>query len=207
MLSQRIKYLKTQMASAPPPVTTNKPRQLPSVEEAWNLPISNEMTNRQNQPRQTGIRTTQSAAKKEDPGSTAAQAQRPHFFLTQQQLQTLQYLQNQPALTPQQQSVLQQLQHQFRLMQQHQQNMRMQQQQQQAVGIPRPVQPQGQFASQPPTTHSSSNMNTNTEIDGLNVSDKELESLISQQDIGSFAESLLKQFQEQIGDFKRVNVI
>jgi hypothetical protein len=32
------------------------------------------------------------------------------------------------------------------------------------------------------------------------VSDKELESLISQQDIGSFAESLLKQFQEQIGD-------
>ena len=53
-LTQRIKYLKTQMASAPPPVTTNKPRQLPSVEEAWNLPISNEMTNRQNQPRQQG---------------------------------------------------------------------------------------------------------------------------------------------------------
>ena len=137
-LSQRIKYLKTQMSSAPPPaVPTNKPRQLPSVEEAWNLPISNEMTNRQNQPRQQpGMRTTQTAVKK-DEGTSAAPTtqQRPHFYLTQQQLQTLQYLQNQPALTPQQQSVLQQLQHQFRLMQQHQQQVRLQAQQQQVEHI------------------------------------------------------------------------
>jgi len=203
-LSQRIKYLKTQMASAPPPVTTTKPRQLPSVEEAWNLPISNEMTNRQNQPRQQGgIRTAQNAVKKDESAiSAVSNQQRPHFYLTQQQLQTLQYLQNQPAITAQQQSVLQQLQHQFRLMQQHQQQMRLQTQQQQVVGIPRPVQPAGQFPAQAgggPST-SAAPASTNNEIDGLNVSDKELESLISQQDIGSIAESLLKQFQEQIGD-------
>ena len=201
-LSQRIKYLKTQMASAPPPVTTNKPRQLPSVEEAWNLPISNEMTNRQNQPRQTGgIRTAQPVKKEEVGPSAPPTQQRPHFYLTQQQLQTLQYLQNQPALTAQQQNVLQQLQHQFRLMQQHQQQMRLQVMRLQ--GLPAPVQPQGQFPSQPATSHAGgtpSSSSSNTEIDGLNVSDKELESLISQQDIGSFAESLLKQFQEQIGD-------
>ena len=72
--------------------------------------------------------------------------------------------------------------------------------------MPRPVQPQGQFSNQAATSAASSSTSaasgaaSNTEIDGLNVSDKELESLISQQDIGSFAESLLKQFQEQIGD-------
>jgi histone demethylase len=207
-LAQRIKYLKTQMASAPSPVSTSKSRQLPSVEEAWNLPISNEMTNRQNQPRQ-GIRPGQTV-KKEDgappPPAPAVQQQpqpqqRPHFYLTPQQLQTLQFLQNQPHLTPQQQNVLQQLQHQFRLMQQHQQQMRLQAQQQQVVGMPRPVQPQGQFQQQQqPQQAQQGAGNTNTEIDGLNVSDKELESLLSQQDIGSFAESLLKQFQAQIGD-------
>ena len=205
-LSQRIKYLKTQMASAPSPVSTSKSRQLPSVEEAWNLPISNEMTNRQNQPRQ-GMRAGQTV-KKEDgqPQQPAAPIQqpqqqpqqRPHFYLTPQQLQTLQFLQNQPHLTPQQQNLLQQLQHQFRLMQQHQQQMRLQAQQQQVVGIPRPVQPQGQFSQQQQQAPQQST--SNTEIDGLNVSDKELESLLSQQDIGSFAESLLKQFQAQIGD-------
>ena len=92
-------------------------------------------------------------------------------------------------------------------MQQHQQQMRQiaQQQQQQVVGLPRPVQPQGQF--QPPPagasasgSHPPAAAGVTAELDGLNVSDKELESLISQQDIGSFAESLLKQFQEQIGD-------
>ena len=63
------------------------------------------------------------------------------------------------------------------------------------------MQPQGQFSAQPTVSHAgNSSGGSNTEIDGLNVSDKELESLISQQDIGSFAESLLKQFQEQIGD-------
>lgn len=48
-LHQRIKYLKAQLENLPPqpppPMTPNavKPKQLPSVEEAWDLPISNEM--------------------------------------------------------------------------------------------------------------------------------------------------------------------
>ena len=199
-LHQRIKYLKTQMASAPPPATS-KPRSLPTVEEAWNLPISNEMTNRQTQPRQ-GINRTGQPVKKEDGAQVAPQPQqRPPFYLTQAQLQTLQYLQNQASLLPQQQQLLQQLQHQFRMMQQHQQQMRLQAQQQQAAaGIPRPIQPQGQFNGQPSTAGTSGGASGGAELDGLNVSDKELESLLSQQDIGSFAESLLKQFQEMAGD-------
>ena len=52
-LHQRIKYLKAQLSNLPPPppppMQTGpgiKPKQLPSVEEAWNVPISNEMTSR-----------------------------------------------------------------------------------------------------------------------------------------------------------------
>ena len=48
------------------------------------------------------------------------QAQRPSFYLTPQQLQMLQFLQqNHGSLTPQQQGLLAQLQHQYRAMQQH----------------------------------------------------------------------------------------
>jgi histone demethylase len=185
------------MASAPQPAP-NKPRSLPSVEEAWNLPISNEMTNRQAQPRQGMTRTGQ-PVKKEEGAPPAQPQQRPPFYLTQTQLQTLQYLQTQPSLLPQQQQLLHQLQNQFRMMQQHQQQLRLQAQQQQAAaGIPRPVQPQGQFSGQAPPAQAAAS--SGAELDGLNVSDKELESLLSQQDIGSFAENLLKQFQEMAGD-------
>ena len=55
---------------------------------------------------------------------------RPPFYLNQQQLQTLQILQNkmsQQLLNPQEQQLLHQLQHQFRLMQQHQHQQRQQQ--------------------------------------------------------------------------------
>ena len=48
-------------------------------------------------------------------------------FLNQQQLQTLQYLQQLNPLNPQQQQLLLQLQHQFRLMQQYQHQQRQQQ--------------------------------------------------------------------------------
>jgi histone demethylase len=46
-LQQRIKFLQTNLAQAPMPSITSKRRQLPSIEEAWNLPISNEMSSRQ----------------------------------------------------------------------------------------------------------------------------------------------------------------
>ena len=58
----------------------------------------------------------------------------PSFYLTPQQIQMMNYLQQQQgqnSLNPQQQHLLQQLQNHFRLMQQHQQQQRMQQQQQQ----------------------------------------------------------------------------
>lgn len=55
------------------------------------------------------------------------QQQRPQFYLTQQQLQMLHALQQTQNLTPQQQSILQQLTHKCQLMQQHQQQLRMQQ--------------------------------------------------------------------------------
>ncbi|XP_055859348.1 lysine-specific demethylase 6A isoform X4 [Episyrphus balteatus] len=46
-LKQRIKFLGTQLAQAPMPSITSKRRQLCSIEEAWNLPISLEMSSRQ----------------------------------------------------------------------------------------------------------------------------------------------------------------
>lgn len=48
-LTQRIKFLQSHLAQAPMPSITSKRRQLPSIEEAWNLPISNEMSSRQQQ--------------------------------------------------------------------------------------------------------------------------------------------------------------
>lgn len=71
-----------------------------------------------------------------------ARTAQPPFYLNTQQLQMLQYLQqNQNNLTTQQQNVLQQLTQQYRLMQQHQQQVRLQQQQ-------RAVQPQQQVGQQ-----------------------------------------------------------
>lgn len=76
----------------------------------------------------------------------------PSFYLTSQQLQMLQYLQqNQNSLTPQQQQLLLQLQNHYRMMQQHQQQLRLQQQQQQQqqqmirAGQPFSPRPQGPF--------------------------------------------------------------
>lgn len=55
----------------------------------------------------------------------------PPYYLSQEQLQMLQYLQqNQSNLSPQQHQILQQLSNQYRLAQQYQQTLRFQQQQQ-----------------------------------------------------------------------------
>ncbi|XP_050440463.1 lysine-specific demethylase 6A isoform X3 [Adelges cooleyi] len=51
-LGQRIKFLQTHLCNAPMPSITSKRRQLPSIEEAWNLPISAEMSSRQQQQQQ-----------------------------------------------------------------------------------------------------------------------------------------------------------
>ncbi|XP_066953112.1 lysine-specific demethylase 6A isoform X3 [Macrobrachium rosenbergii] len=51
-LAPRIKFLQQQLANAPMPSVTNKPRQLLSIEEAWNLPVTTDMSNRQQQQQQ-----------------------------------------------------------------------------------------------------------------------------------------------------------
>nr|XP_029715194.1 histone demethylase UTY isoform X1 [Aedes albopictus] len=147
-LAQRIKFLQQHLAHAPMPSITSKRRQLPSIEEAWNLPISNEMSSRQQQQAaQAQQRQFQKGYGQNNqaqfPGNNAAankrfkqedgrpQAPLPNYYLNQQQLQMLQYLQqNQTSLNAQQQQLLQQYTHQYRLMQQHQQQLRLQQQQQ-----------------------------------------------------------------------------
>ncbi|KAK8378342.1 hypothetical protein O3P69_011083 [Scylla paramamosain] len=161
-LAPRIKFLQQQLANAPMPSAINKPRQLLSIEEAWNLPVTTDMSNRQ----QTGQNQSASQrplaagasgyqkygspyvatgstgppppypaagndAKRFKPDITADQ-QRPHFYLNQQQMQLLHYLQqNQANLTPQQQQQLTQLQQNYRVMQQHQMKIHQQQLQQQ----------------------------------------------------------------------------
>ncbi|KAL1121992.1 hypothetical protein AAG570_003400, partial [Ranatra chinensis] len=184
-LTQRIQFLQTHLGNAPMPSITSKRRQLPSIEEAWNLPISAEMSSRQQQQQQQQsnnqqrVSTQQQYQKTQTPGvnvtnghhqvspqgppppypvqggqpvsakrfkagqrgagvvagsaptppSTSPTAN-PSFYLNHQQLQMLQFLQqNVNTLTPQQTNLLQQLQHQYRMMQQHQQQVRLQQQQ------------------------------------------------------------------------------
>ncbi|KAL3289702.1 hypothetical protein HHI36_023102 [Cryptolaemus montrouzieri] len=143
-LTQRINFLQTQLSNAPMPSVTSQRRQLLSIEEAWNLPISAEMSSRQQQqtPSQQTRPGSQSFAKnysqgppppypspgsgpikrfKTDPDQKPVVQTSPQY-LTAQQLQTLQYLQSHSGtLTPHQQQVLSQLQLQYRLMQQHQQ--------------------------------------------------------------------------------------
>uniref|UniRef100_A0A182QXW3 JmjC domain-containing protein n=1 Tax=Anopheles farauti TaxID=69004 RepID=A0A182QXW3_9DIPT len=58
-LTQRIKFLQQHLGNAPMPSITSKRRQLPSIEEAWNLPISNEMSSRQQQTTQAQARQFQ----------------------------------------------------------------------------------------------------------------------------------------------------
>ncbi|XP_067620832.1 lysine-specific demethylase 6A isoform X2 [Eurosta solidaginis] len=155
-LTQRIKFLEAQLAQAPMPSITSKRRQLCSIEEAWNLPISLEMSSRQQHqqathaqqrqygksqhgtviqgppppyPHQQNVPTKRfkdESLQQQHVESVNHQTQ-PAFFLSQQQLQTLQFLQqNQSTLNHQEQAMFQQLSNQYRLMQQYQQAMRQQ---------------------------------------------------------------------------------
>ncbi|XP_035212282.1 lysine-specific demethylase 6A-like isoform X2 [Stegodyphus dumicola] len=145
-LSSRVRILQNQLSSAP---TNNaqRPKPLPCIEDAWNFPISQEMASRQNaaqgqicqqgQIRPTVLNTSsQEPANKRlklshgvpqtnqvaNPDSNA----RPSYYLTQQQLQLLSYLQqNQNNLSPQQRILFQQLQQQYQHMQQHQQQQKL----------------------------------------------------------------------------------
>ncbi|QQP38964.1 Uncharacterized protein FKW44_019694, partial [Caligus rogercresseyi] len=229
-LHQRIKYLKTHLSNAPPQTPTsngsssnnssvNSSSTLPTVEEAWNLPISNEMTSRQpsnnNNNNSSNVRKADpsqsnggplvkrfrpeegGSVQQPHPSSTTHHPHhhphhnnaRPSFYLSNQQIQPFNSFKTNPIYYLSK----------FRQMQQHQmrqQQLRQQQNQQQ--------QQQQQFALKPELPHSTAASGGDLLSDLQNkdlgsVSDKELEALISQQDIGSFAENLLKQIQADGG--------
>ncbi|XP_032793407.2 lysine-specific demethylase 6A [Daphnia magna] len=241
-LLQRTKFLQQQLEGAPTPTSFNKPRLLPSIEDAWNLPITAEMNSRQQQmqqrgaagqgvfPRGPGFVEGPSQTKRfKVEGSVEGPGPRPPlppFYLTSQQLQMLQYLQqNQNSLTPQQQQLLLQLQNHYRLMQQHQQQLRLQQQQQQQMirtGQPFSPRPQGPFPigslpqqQQQNFTRAAVPQTSSVQLpqqqqqqpymscppalsSPSGVSDQELQALLSQKDIAAtLAEDLLKQFAQE----------
>ncbi|XP_059483249.1 lysine-specific demethylase 6A isoform X2 [Neocloeon triangulifer] len=176
-LTQRIKFLQNHLSNAPMPSVSNKRRPLPSIEEAWNLPISAEMNSRQQQQQQGGMQGggllggqmgLQQPMVQQRPGQSfqkygqsfpqngapppypqnkrlkaedGTPQQRPTTYITPQELQMLQQLQqNLPNLNQSQHSLMQQLKHRYHL---HQQQIRQQQlaQRQQFPGQPQQQRP------------------------------------------------------------------
>ncbi|KAL0267841.1 UNVERIFIED_CONTAM: hypothetical protein PYX00_009996 [Menopon gallinae] len=176
-LTQRIKFLQSHLQSSPMPSITSK-RQLPSIEEAWNLPISAEMSSRQQQsqppqpfqksypqsgqqnnygnqqtpppPYQAGGVGPQATKRfKTEPVPAVSPAARPSYYLTPQQIETMEYFQqNIRNLSVQEQNLLQQLQNNYKMMQQH---LRAQQQRGAGATPPNQVPQTDQNRSQPYT--------------------------------------------------------
>ncbi|XP_033842459.1 lysine-specific demethylase 6A [Periophthalmus magnuspinnatus] len=169
-LTQRIKLLQAQLCNLQPGSVQNKSKMLPSIEEAWSLPIPAELTSRQGalntaqtqQPCKTNVdqsasnhtdsqispakrKRTASPVKGAEPLTNGSNQQPiPNWYLTPQKLQLLDHLRtNRATLKPPQVQMLEQLENQFSLMQQHQQQMR---QQAAAGGQPRPNLPNGPLA-------------------------------------------------------------
>nr|XP_026496615.1 lysine-specific demethylase 6A isoform X3 [Vanessa tameamea] len=119
-LRQRLAFLRAHLAHAPVPSVTGKRRSLPSIEEAWNLPISAEMSSRAPKaapPPYPGAGASTPSTPATGAGPAAPKRDEP-TPLTHHQLQTLQYLQrNSHNLSPQQQALMQQLLSQYRLSQ------------------------------------------------------------------------------------------
>uniref|UniRef100_A0A665V2X3 [histone H3]-trimethyl-L-lysine(27) demethylase n=1 Tax=Echeneis naucrates TaxID=173247 RepID=A0A665V2X3_ECHNA len=135
-LTQRIKLLQAQLCNLQPGSLQNKSKMLPSIEEAWSLPIPAELTSRQG-----ALNTAQA---QQSWANSTSQQQIPSWYLTPQKLQHLEHLRtNRANLKPPQVQMLEQLESQFSLMQQHQQQMR---QQAATGGQPRPGLPNGPVA-------------------------------------------------------------
>ena len=99
---------------------------LPCIEDAWNIPISQEMASRMSSVQ----RASQNLSQNDDgsglkrprlEGGPAGPQPPPSFYLSQQEVQMMNTMQqNQNNLNPQQMHVLKQLQHRYHLMAQHQ---------------------------------------------------------------------------------------
>lgn len=84
-LTQRINFLKTHLANAPMPSATSKRKQLLSIEEAWNLPISAEMSSRQQQQQSSTHQPQQSPAQtfqKSQSQTSVPQGQPPSYNMS-----------------------------------------------------------------------------------------------------------------------------
>uniref|UniRef100_A0A8C5B763 [histone H3]-trimethyl-L-lysine(27) demethylase n=1 Tax=Gadus morhua TaxID=8049 RepID=A0A8C5B763_GADMO len=144
-LTQRIKLLQAQLCNLQPGSLQSKSKMLPSIEEAWSLPIPAELTSRQGalntaQTQQVRPRAQALASKAAQP---PVHQQIPSWYLKPQKLQLLDQLRsNRASLKPPQMQMLEQLENQFSLMQQNQQQVH-------AHGQNRPTLPNGPLAETP----------------------------------------------------------
>ncbi|XP_074027245.1 lysine-specific demethylase 6A-like [Leptinotarsa decemlineata] len=240
-LAQRISFLKTHLSNAPLPSVTSQRRQLLSIEEAWNLPISAEMSSRQQSSTQPSRSAASQTFQKTYPAvapqgppppypspNEAVTARRiktepeqkpvvpqPPYNLTPQQIHLLnQFQQNVDSLNPAQRSMMQHLQHQYRMMQQNQDQANV------AKRLIRsPVTPaafSGQFRNLSPTSSIKTEKmvqpnpvveprsfmaSANPHLD--ETLEEDLKDLFAQKDLATtFAENLLKQFGSSDMDVK-----
>uniref|UniRef100_A0A8B9SCD8 [histone H3]-trimethyl-L-lysine(27) demethylase n=1 Tax=Apteryx owenii TaxID=8824 RepID=A0A8B9SCD8_APTOW len=121
-LAARIKYLQAQLCNLPQGSLQNKTKLLPSIEEAWSLPIPAELTSRQGAMNTAQQNTSDVWSSGHTVSHTPVQQQIHSWCLTPQKLQHLEQLRaNRNNLNPAQKLMLEQLESQFVLMQQHQQ--------------------------------------------------------------------------------------
>lgn len=119
-LSERIKFLQTQLVNSPaaPVASANK---LPCIEDAWNIPITQEMVARAKQHQHQQMHSSNAhAASLEDDFSASKKARLDHSVandlpLSPDEMKTLLKLQHTSTLTPQQQSYLKELQRRLQL--------------------------------------------------------------------------------------------
>uniref|UniRef100_A0A8C2L1Q2 [histone H3]-trimethyl-L-lysine(27) demethylase n=1 Tax=Cyprinus carpio TaxID=7962 RepID=A0A8C2L1Q2_CYPCA len=116
-LAARIKYLQAQFCNLQHNSLQSKSKMLPSIEEAWSLPIPAELTSRQ------GVQSTGQQSSAESWTHSSAQPQTPNWYPSPQKLQLLEQLRaNRTSLKPLQLQMLEQLEAQLSDM--HQQQMR-----------------------------------------------------------------------------------
>ncbi|NXD67339.1 KDM6A demethylase, partial [Eolophus roseicapillus] len=121
-LAARIKYLQAQLCNLPQGSLQNKTKLLPSIEEAWSLPIPAELTSRQGAMNTAQQNTSDVWSSGHTASHPPVQQQIHSWCLTPQKLQHLEQLRaNRSNLNPAQKLMLEQLESQFVLMQQHQQ--------------------------------------------------------------------------------------
>uniref|UniRef100_A0A8C0C1G4 [histone H3]-trimethyl-L-lysine(27) demethylase n=1 Tax=Buteo japonicus TaxID=224669 RepID=A0A8C0C1G4_9AVES len=118
-LAARIKYLQAQLCNLPQGSLQNKTKLLPSIEEAWSLPIPAELTSRQGAMNTAQQNTSDVWSSGHTVSHPPVQQQIHSWCLTPQKLQHLEQLRaNRNNLNPAQKLMLEQLESQFVLMQQ-----------------------------------------------------------------------------------------